>query len=171
LTRVGAVPSNGLAPNAGRAMSNRLSFALVVPLVAAVLAGLVVFNVVGLGFAGESCRGHDGLALRWAAAAEAALLQVLFGVVFGLALALLSVVLRRRFVETGQPRLRTGFETAAIIGWLLMLACAVLQGLACTMSPYATLATLALWSGLGLLLLSLGLLIVLFLRGLALPSQ
>lgn len=117
----------------------RLAFAMAVPLAAIVLGAVVAIDLVGLGFAAEGCRSHDGSSVRWGAVGEAAVLQLLFGVAFALALAVLAGVIRRRFAAFGRAHGRA-METFAIVGFLLLSLGQVIAQAGCSLEPYHSIA-------------------------------
>jgi peptidoglycan/LPS O-acetylase OafA/YrhL len=113
---------------------SRIAFALLVPLLVLVIAGILAVDIVMLGFASESCRAHDGRQLNWSAGGEAAIVQLIFGIGFALALGILSVVLAR---NAALRSLRRSVEGFAIAGFLSLAVALVIGVAACSMTPYA----------------------------------
>jgi hypothetical protein len=151
----------------GDTMSNRLVFAVAVPVVAFVIVCILGVDIIGAGFAGEGCRSHDGPSVRWSAAGETALVQLLFGIGFGMGLGVLSAVLNARCLAQGMPRTSTMPERAAIIGYLILSVGLILEQAGCQMPPYNTLGRGLISVGVAALAAYHVLLIVAYLRGLA----
>lgn len=118
---------------------SRIVFALALPVAVSVLGAILVGNVAAIGFIGDACRSHVGAHVRWPAVGEAALMQLLFGVGFALALALIGMVARRRFAALGRGYGKA-LETAAIMGILLFSLAQVIGQAACGLQPYRWIA-------------------------------